>query len=71
MFYSAVKFEHIFHSSLLTYLGLSSSILLMKSAFSMQPSQASSHSLKIFLKSRTFNFFKSTDLMSMVLSEMK
>ena len=40
----------------------------MKSAFSMQPSQASSHSLKIFFKSRTFNFFKSTVFRSIVLS---
>jgi len=57
-----------YHSSSRTYLGLSSSILLMKSAFSRHPSHPSSQSLKIFFRSRTFSFFKSTVLKSICLS---
>lgn len=62
------------HSSFLSddaeaYFGLSSSILLMKSGFSRHPSQFSSQSLRIFLRSRTLSFFRSTVLRSICLSE--
>lgn len=62
------------HSSFLSfdadaYLGLSSSILLMKSGFSRHPSQFSSQSLRIFLRSLTLSFFRSTVLRSICLSE--
>lgn len=61
------------HSSFLSddeaYLGLSSSILLMKSGFSRHPSQVSSQSLRIFFKSRTFSFFRSTVPQSICLSK--
>lgn len=50
------------------YFGLSSSIRLMKSGFSRQPSQDSSQSLRIFFKSRTLSFFRSTVFKSICLS---
>lgn len=48
------------YSSFREYLGLSSSIRLIKSDFSRQPSQLSSQSLRIFFRSRTFSFLRST-----------
>lgn len=56
---------------LLKYLGLSSSIRLIKSVFSIQPSHVSSQSFKIFFKSRTFSFFRFTVLRSICFSETK
>lgn len=60
------------HSSFLSddeeYLGLSSSIRLIKSGFSRHPSQFSSQSLRIFFRSRTLSFFKSTVFKSICLS---
>ena len=57
------------HNSFLRCLGLSSSILLIKSAFSKQPSHVSSQSFRIFFKSLTFSFFKSTLFKSICFSE--
>ena len=48
-----------YHSSSRMCFGFSSSILLMKSPFSKQPSQVSSQSFKIFLRSRTLSFLRS------------
>ena len=59
------------HNSFLRCLGLSSSILLIKSAFSKQPSHVSSQSFRIFFKSLTFSFFKSTLFKSICFSEKK
>ena len=59
-FIMSLVFLWVSHSSSLKCLGLSSSILLIKSPFSKQPSQVSSQSLRIFFKSRTLSFFKST-----------
>lgn len=50
------------------YLGISSLILRMKSDFSTHPLQDSPHSSKIFFRSFTFNFFRSTELRSTCLS---
>merc|ERR1719189_2414428 len=47
------------HSSSLMCLGFNSSILLIKSPFSRQPSHVSSQSFNIFLRSRTLSFFRS------------
>jgi len=58
----------LIYSSSRTCLGLSSSIRLMKSAFSRHPSHASSHPLRMFFKSFTFSFFKSTVLKSICFS---
>jgi hypothetical protein len=49
--------------------GFRSSILLMKSPFSRQPSQLSSQSLRIFFRSRTLSFLRSTLLRSICFSE--
>ena len=59
------------HNSFLRCLGLSSSILLIKSAFSRQPSHVSSQSFRIFFKSLTLSFFKSTLFKSICFSEKK
>lgn len=58
----------VLQSSSLTYLGLSCSIRLIKSPFSMQSSHVSSQSLRIFFRSRTFNFLRSTVFTSMLFS---
>lgn len=50
------------------YLGISSLILRMKSDFSAHPLQDSPHSSRIFFRSFTFNFFRSTELRSTCLS---
>lgn len=50
------------------YLGISSLILRMKSDFSTHPLQDSPHSSKIFFRSFTFNFLRSTELRSTCLS---
>ena len=44
-----------FYNSLRIYLGFTSSIFLIKSAFSRQPSQFSSQSFRIFFRSLTWN----------------
>ena len=49
-----------FYNSSRMYFGFNSSIRLMKSPFSKQPSQPSSQSLRIFFKSRTLSFLRST-----------
>ena len=49
-----------FYNSSRMYFGFNSSIRLMKSPFSRQPSQPSSQSLRIFFKSRTLSFLRST-----------
>lgn len=50
------------------YLGINSLILRMKSDFSTHPLQDSPHSSKIFFRSFTFNFLRSTELRSTCLS---
>ena len=50
------------------YLGMSSVILRMKSDFSAQPLQDSPHSSRIFFRSFTFSFFRSTVVRSSCLS---
>lgn len=50
------------------YLGMSSVIFRMKSDFSAQPLQDSPHSSRIFFRSFTFSFFRSTVLKSTCLS---
>lgn len=57
-----------FYNSSLTYFGFSSSIRLMKSVFSMHPSQVSSQLFNIFFSSLTLSFFKLTVLKSIVFS---
>ena len=56
------------YSSVLTYLCFSSSMRLMKSVFSRHPSHSSSQSERIFFRSRTFSFFRSTAFTSICLS---
>lgn len=58
-----------YYNSSRVYCGFSSSILLIKSDFSMQPSHRSSQSERIFFNSLTFSFFKSTVFKSIVFSE--
>lgn len=50
------------------YLGMSSVILRMKSDFSAQPLQDSPHSSRIFFRSFTLSFFRSTVVRSSCLS---
>lgn len=50
------------------YFGMSSVILRMKSDFSAQPLQDSSHSSRIFFRSLTLSFFRSTVVRSSCLS---
>lgn len=67
----AISFSHtlcLFYSSSFEYLGFSSSIRLIKSVFSRQPSQFSSQSFRIFFRSRTLSFFKSTVFRSICFS---
>merc|ERR1711997_615276 len=56
------------HNSSLMYLGFNCSIRLMKSPFSKQPSQISSQSLRIFLRSLTLSFLRSTVFKSICFS---
>ena len=56
----AVQMLSVLYNSSRMCLGFNSSIRLIKSPFSKQPSQPSSQSLRIFFKSRTLSFFKST-----------
>lgn len=50
------------------YLGMSSVILRIKSDFSAHPLQDSPHSSKIFFRSLTLSFFRSTEVRSSCLS---
>lgn len=53
------------------YLGISSVILRMKSDFSAQPLHDSPHSSRIFFRSFTLSFFRSTEVRSNCLSARK
>lgn len=70
-FHSSIFRSHVQSSFLagLACFGFSSSILLIKSGFSRHPSHVSSQSLRIFLRSFTLSFFRSTVSKSICLSK--